>query len=229
MKFLTPSLTFFAISPVLGSLAMSPWTNTLVRRTGECWPVFLLYPTPGVDQPCGSGYVVGNCNCCPSGQIGCISPAVCTLGSFGIYICAIPGSSTAQCAAGEEACGTRCMPVGADCCGTGATYCPAPEHCGTNPDGSTGCFTSVQAVTTSSTSTPKASTSVSVQTSFPLPSTTPSSHTTTTTSSILTKSTTAGNGASASQTIQSLGTSIQKSSWGVGGAFVMLVIIFFLS
>jgi hypothetical protein len=233
MKFLTPSLTFFAISAVLGSLAVSPVlaslatsprTNALLRRTGECYVVTLQFPNPITDHPCGTGYVIGNCNCCPSGQIGCLSPAVCTLGSTDNYVCAIPsGSGSAQCAPGEVPCGARCMPAGADCCGTGATYCPAPKLCGANPDGSNACFTSGQsaatssapaaqastsvggqAATTPSASATKVGTSVGVQTSIPSSSITPSSPT----------------DASASQTMVSLG-----NACSVGGALIMLAII----
>ena len=202
----------FVISPVLASLAMSPWTNTLERRTGECYVVSLQFPNPALDTPCGTGYVIGNCNCCPNGQIGCLSPAVCTLGSVGNYICAIPsGPGTAQCGVGETPCGARCMPIGADCCGTGATYCPAPQHCGTRPDGSNACFTSVQAATTSSTSTTQVSTKAG--TSVDGVQTTTSSSTSTKTA--------------ASPTAVSLGAGIQKNLWGAGSAFVMLVVIHF--
>jgi hypothetical protein len=247
MKFPTPSLIFFVISPVLASLAMSPRSNALERRTGECYVVSLQFPS-SIDHPCGDGYVVGNCNCCPNGQIGCLSPAVCTIGSAGNYFCEIPsGSGTGQCAAGEKICGPKCIPDEADCCGTGQSYCPAPLHCSINALGSNACFTSTQAAATAPVPPSEASTSVQAvttaamsttniftdagggQTSFPSASIPPSSETATAAgSTAIASGTTAGSSALASQTQGSLGNSIRKSYWSVGSAFVMLGMILFL-
>jgi hypothetical protein len=181
MKFFTPYLTFIVISPVLGFLEISPLPNTLMRRA-ECYVVSVDPVIPGLDHPCGNGYVVGNCNCCPDGRIGCLPGSVCTIVAGGSYGCATP---TLQCASGLKACGPTCIATTSDCCGGGSGYCLAPRLCGAeNSDGTYQCVLSGQSSTTSSTSTTKASTSVSSQTSVVLSSTTSSSHTTTTTSSI---------------------------------------------
>jgi hypothetical protein len=235
---------------------MSPWSNTLVRRTGECFPVFLQFPNPALDHPCGTGWVLGECNCCPSGQIGCLPPAVCTLGSVGNYICAFASSSgPASCAAGRKQCGQSCIPDDADCCGTGATYCPAPKHCGARPDGSNACFDSVPAASTSATLAAQPSTSIGGGGQFsPQPSgTTPTSPTTSAAissaaissaesisaagssaasisaaSSISVQSgTPTATRAAPSQVANSLGTGIERSFGAVGGAFAMLIVILF--
>jgi hypothetical protein len=104
MKFSTPSLTFLVISPVLASLAVSPVANQLMRRVDECSVFSLQFPS-SLDSPCGTGYVLPGCTCCPGGQIGCALPAVCTLGTIGNYICEVPSSSGTQCTAGSKPCG----------------------------------------------------------------------------------------------------------------------------
>jgi hypothetical protein len=210
-----------------------------VRRTGEYFPIFLQFPNPALNHPCGTSYVLGECNYCPSGQIGCLPPAVCTLGSVGNYICAFASSSgPAQYAARRKKCGQSCIPVDADCCGTGATYCLAPKHCGARPDGSNACFDSVAASSSSTTSvaqitsvaqtTSAAQTSTRIgggQLSFQSSSTTPGSPPTSAASSISAQSGTPTiSGAVASQTAKSLGTGVENSSWAVGGVFAMLVV-----
>lgn len=223
MKVLSPSLIFFAISPVLASGVMSSWTNALVRRANECYPVSLQFPGPD-DHPCGLGYTIGNCNCCPDGLIGCLSPvAVCAPGLVGNYVCVASsgsGTITPQCFAGDTPCGSLCMPVGSNCCDTVGHYCPASEQCAANPDGSNVpvCSRSTQAAPTSAKPTIQASaTAGGVKTTSP-PS--PSSDTAISTGSISTKG-----GTSASQAAVSFGTSIQKSSWGFGGTFAVIVTI----
>jgi hypothetical protein len=141
-------------------------TNTLVRRVDECLPEFLEYPS-SVNVPCGNNlWLQAGCVCCPSKDLGCASPAVCTQGlTAGLYICAVSGSGnsgsgnsgsgtsgsgTSQCIAGQQVCGTTCIPATADCCNMFGNYCSAPLQCGTRTDGSMACFTSGRTGTTSS-------------------------------------------------------------------------------
>jgi hypothetical protein len=237
MQFFTPVLIINAISPVLATGIMSPWANTLVRRTGECYPEPLQFPGPDA-RPCGGGYTLGNCNCCPDGRTGCLSPiAACSLGPIGNYVCiSTTGAGTitpAQCFARHEPCGGLCMPAGSNCCDSIGHYCAASETCLKNADGSNAgvCLkSSTQAATTTFESTIPAATTAFIQTTQATASASgvgisslpfSSSRTATTQGSISTNA-----GSSASQVTVSFGTKIQISSWSVGGTFAAIFTVF---
>jgi hypothetical protein len=239
MQFFTPFLIINAISPVLATGVVSQWANTLVRRTGECYPVPLQFPGPDA-HPCGGGYTLGNCNCCPDGRTGCLSPiAACSLGPVGNYVCvATSGSGTTtptQCFVGHEPCGGLCMPAGSNCCDSIGHYCAASERCLKNPDGSNAGICSkstTQAATTSFEPTTQAATTAFIPstqataTANGVETSSPRSLSSQTALTQVSVSTNAGT--SASQVTVSFGTKTRQSSWGVGSAFVAIftVLIF---